>query len=184
MMTAKNHGVAFAAAPVNDTAALFRAHAAFVARFLCRLGIRRDEIEDMVQEVFLIVHRRGGFEEREAKATTYLAQIAFLLARDRRRLLERRKTDVSDDLTEIVDPTISPEDRAALTEKIRLAERALQRLPPELCALFVLFELENESCGALAAAFDLPIGTVHSRLRLARREFINAYNRLKKEKLP
>lgn len=78
---------------VIDAATLFRAHGAFVARFLTRLGVPRDEVDDLVQDVFLIVHRKGGFEPRNAKATTYLAQIAVLTATDRRRLKERRRTE-------------------------------------------------------------------------------------------
>ncbi len=60
----------------QNAANLFRAHAAFVASFLFRLGLEPSEIEDAVQEVFLIAHRQGGyhpatddlpFEEVEAR---------------------------------------------------------------------------------------------------------------------
>ena len=77
---------------VIDAAALFNEHGAFVARFLRILGVRADELDDLVQDVFLIVHRKGGFEPRTAKATTYLAQIALHVARDQRRMRQRRLT--------------------------------------------------------------------------------------------
>ena len=168
-----------------DAATLFRAHGAFVARFLTRLGVRQDEIDDLVQDVFLIVHRRGGFEPRTAKATTYLAQIALHTATDRRRLEQRRRTEPnSEGLASVLDPAPGPEERAVFAEDIERAQRAIELIPPERRALFILFELEDEPCPALAEAFDLPLGTVHSRIRVARNEFLENYERLGKERSP
>lgn len=168
-----------------DAASLFRAHGAFVARFLRRLNVPDDELDDLMQEVFLVVHRRGGFEPGRAKPTTYLATIASLVARDRRRLRERRKTDPDTDrLTGVLDGAPDPEQRALLVEDIARAQRALDAIVPERRVLFILFELEDTPCSELAAAFDLPLGTVHSRLRIARREFLDAYARLGKEPTP
>jgi RNA polymerase sigma-70 factor (ECF subfamily) len=38
-------------------------------------------------------------------------------------------------------------------------------------AVFILFELEHESCASIAAGLELPLGTVHSRLHTARKTF-------------
>jgi RNA polymerase sigma-70 factor (ECF subfamily) len=38
-------------------------------------------------------------------------------------------------------------------------------------AVFILFELEGESCESIAAGLEVPIGTVYSRLHAARRAF-------------
>ena len=46
-------------------------------------------------------------------------------------------------------------------------------------ALVILFELEGESCPALADAFDVPVGTVYSRLHAARRAFEQAVRELR-----
>ena len=42
----------------------------------------------------------------------------------------------------------------------------------------MLFELEGESCDAIAAGLAIPVGTVHSRLHTARREFAAAFAQL------
>ena len=63
----------------------------------------------------------------------------------------------------------------------RLAEDAaavLDTLDLEHCAAFVLYEIEGESCDAIASAFEVPVGTVYSRLHHARRRFIDAYSNL------
>ena len=44
---------------VISAGVLFRQHAAFVANFLVRLGVDRSEVDDVIQDVFMIAHRRG-----------------------------------------------------------------------------------------------------------------------------
>src|SRR5580698_7236531 len=71
---------------------LFREHAAFVGSFLRRLGALPDEIDDLVQEVFLVVHRRGGFTPGAAQPRTWLAEIGRRLVCSMRRTSKRRQT--------------------------------------------------------------------------------------------
>src|SRR5690348_15373536 len=71
--------------PHLDAEALFRQHAPFVARVLYRLGVKPAALDDLVQEVFLLVHRTGGFVPGAAAPTTYLAGIASRLAANHRR---------------------------------------------------------------------------------------------------
>jgi RNA polymerase sigma-70 factor (ECF subfamily) len=166
-------------AATTDAATLFRDHAAWVARYVRRLGFRRDaDVEDIVQETFLVAHRRGGFRQGPAKATTWLAEIALRVGMASRRA--QRRAPVSDD--EAVDAAASsggdPLAGAIHAETLANVQRALDALELERRALFVLFELEGESCDALAAAFDVPIGTVYSRLHAARGEFLATYRKL------
>ena len=44
-----------------DSAQLFRQFAPFVASFLMRLGVQRADLDDLMQEVFLVAHRNGGY---------------------------------------------------------------------------------------------------------------------------
>src|SRR5262245_2790620 len=72
---------------------LFRKHAPFVARFLAHLGVAPRDLEDVVQEVFLVVHARGGYQAGPAKPTSYLGSIALRAAQTqrRRRAAERER---------------------------------------------------------------------------------------------
>ena len=76
-----------------DAAKLFREHANFVANFVVRLGMRREEVDDIVQEVFLVAHRRGGFIPGAARPTTWLAEIALRVTSATRRRLRRSRED-------------------------------------------------------------------------------------------
>jgi RNA polymerase sigma-70 factor (ECF subfamily) len=69
------------------------------------------------------------------------------------------------------------EGRAAL----RRVQQVLDTLTLEERATFVLYEIEGLSCDAIAAAFEIPVGTVYSRLHNARKRFIEAHARLTSE---
>src|SRR5687767_1658664 len=68
---------------------LFLEHAAWVARFLGRIGAPSRDLPDLVQEVFLVAHRRGGFVAGAAKPRTWLAEIAVRVASTARRARRR-----------------------------------------------------------------------------------------------
>ena len=159
-----------------DAEALYRAHADFVARFLLRLGARGEDVPDLMQEVFLVAHRRGGFQLGRAKPTTWLAEIAFRVSSDRRRK-QRRKLEDADTETVALAPTDapSPGDRVDARMALARVQQALEALSAEKRVVFVLFELEGESCDAIAQALGIPVGTVYSRLHAARRAFARAH---------
>src|SRR5688572_25660558 len=108
-------------APAGLTAeALFRAHAPFVAAFVLRLGAAEESVDDLVQEVFLTAHRRGGYQPGAAKPTTWLAEIALRVVSNHRRALRRRKVVADEDaLAAAMSASATPDDvveqRDALT---------------------------------------------------------------------
>ncbi len=175
-------------APVSAVAVgadvLFREHARFVARFLVRLGAPPQSIEDLVQEVFLVAHRLGGSTNDAAKPTTWLAMIALrVLSHDRR--TRRRHPEVLDEtqLSAAVAASPNQEDVVGAQESLSFVGRALHALDLEKRALFILFEIEEESCESIAAGLGIPIVTVYSRLRAARQEFRREYARLSRDPL-
>ncbi len=168
---------------VLGTEDLFRAHARFVADFLARLGVPPRDVDDLVQEVFLVVHRKGGFVEEEARPTTYLAAIAVRIASTARRTHARRRLanePTAIDAMASRDP--SPHDSADTSESLERVGKALDALDLEKRAVFVLFEINGEPCEEIARALDVPLGTVHSRLHAARAAFKKAHTRLANER--
>jgi RNA polymerase sigma-70 factor (ECF subfamily) len=168
-----------------DAGTLFRRHAAFVASFLARIGIDRPELDDVVQEVFMIAHRRGGFQAGPARPTTWLADIAIRVAANRRRA--RRRARVAPDEEKVArqaagDPT--PVEAIDARRSLDRVQRALEAVDEDKRAVFVLYELEGESCEAIAAGLGIPIGTVYSRLHAARKKFTRAYERLRLRERP
>jgi len=65
--------------------ALYRAHAAEVERWVARLAGPTVDAEDVVQEVFLVVHRRLPEFRGESAITTWLYAITVRVVVDRRR---------------------------------------------------------------------------------------------------
>lgn len=161
-----------------DAEALFRRHAAWTARYVTQLGFRGQDVEDIVQETFLVAHRRGGFVEGPAKPTTWLAQIALRVGMAQRR--SSRRAPVADEASVEQAPSSSadPLSGAMSNQALANTQRALDALPIEQRALFVLFEIEGESCDALAESFGVPVGTIYSRLHRARADFLAEYRRL------
>ncbi len=159
-----------------DAEALFRAHAPFVAAFLHRLGTAAADVDDLVQEVFLVAHRKGGYVPGAGQPRTWLAAIALHVARSGRRARSRRR-DVMDETALQAAASVAPDPAEALElrKSLQRVQRALQALDLGHRAAFVLYEIEGEPCESIAASFGVPIGTIYSRLHHARRRFQEAY---------
>lgn len=166
-----------------DSAELFRRYAAFVAHFLVRMGVPRVDLDDVVQEVFLVAHRNGGYMPGPAKPTTYLGAIAFRAATTHRRKGKTRSFVRAADevVTRAGDERMSPERDAENKRQLAILERALEALDPDKRAVFVMAELQGETAVSIAAGLGIPVDTAYSRLRAARQIFREAAKALMNE---
>jgi RNA polymerase sigma-70 factor (ECF subfamily) len=156
--------------PTLDTEALFLQYAAFVASFLARLGVAPGDLDDVLQEVFLVVHARGGYVEGPAKPSSYLGAIAVRAAasyRRRRATSLTRCTDVHPE--QLGTAELDPMNAFALGEAARTLYAALAKLEPELCATLMLVDHEGESPTSVAASMGVAVATVYWRLHQARK---------------
>ena len=151
------------------TEQLFRRHAGFVARFLGQLGLPPEQLDDGVQEVFLVVHRQGGYRPGLAKPTSYLANIALRIAariRQRHGVARRRHSDAA--LEGLPGALEDPARAYQVQQDLDRLQQALGRLPEELRTPLLLVDMEGESCVSVAAGLGCPVGTVYWRLHKAR----------------
>ena len=155
-------------------------HFRFVWRTLRRLGVRESDVADAVQDVFVVVHRRLGEFEGRSKVTTWLYGICFRVAKDRRRLahVRREVDDASGSLAERGDERVDVAAEAEKKQGLELLETILDEMPLEQRAVFTLFELESMTGDQIAEMLELPLGTVYSRLRIARDVFKRSLGRL------
>jgi RNA polymerase sigma-70 factor (ECF subfamily) len=125
------------------------------------------------------VHRRlADFVER-AKVTTWLFRIAARAARDRRRRAHvRRELALEEPLLAAIDTSADPSRELERADDRALLEQALAALDEDQREVFTAFELEGMTGDAIAAALELPLGTVYSRLRLGRARFRQSLARL------
>jgi RNA polymerase sigma-70 factor, ECF subfamily len=154
---------------------IYAHHADFVWRCLRRQGVPREDAGDAIQEVFLAVHRTlAGFEGRSS-VRTWLFTICRSVARDRRARAYRRLEVVRPSATfDDVDERADAAARVEHNDRLSLLETILARLEPELRDVFVLYEIEDLTGEEIAEALTLPLGTVYSRLQVARKEFKRA----------
>ena len=121
---------------------LHRAYAPIAARYLRRLGIRGDEIDDARQEVFLQFFRYLPGFRAEAELKTWLFRLCLTEARRMRRL---RKSGVAlgDRLRHRpVNDVVPPASRSEQTRQ-ELVRRAVDRMRPDQREAFILFELDG-----------------------------------------
>ncbi len=156
---------------------IYQEHFRQVWRFLARLGVPERDLPDAVQDVFVVVHRKLEEFEGRSRVETWLYGICMRVASDRRRRASQRWESLEHPEEEQSDPLQNADD-----EKLglrALAQRILLSMPLEQRAVFVCFELEGLSSQEVAERLEIPLGTVHSRLRLARAAFRKELARLR-----
>lgn len=150
----------------------------FVWRGLRRLGVPESAAEDAAQDVFLAIHRRLPDFEGRSTLRTWVFGFVLRVARDHRRGAARKGG--SDPLTDgIADMAPGPMDRLERTEELRLLDAALSALDDDRRAVFVMGEIEQMTAPEMAEVLGIPLNTVYSRLRLARRDLEREVERLK-----
>jgi RNA polymerase sigma-70 factor (ECF subfamily) len=143
-------------------------------RTLRRLGVTAAQLDDAVQDVFVVVHRRlGDFDGRSLRGWLYA--IAVRVASDYRRAAARRHTVALPET--LVDPGPDPAHASELLAAVRLLHELLAGLGEQKRVVFVLGELEELSAPEIAEALGENLNTVYSRLRAARAEFDTALRR-------
>jgi RNA polymerase sigma-70 factor (ECF subfamily) len=153
-------------------------HFTGVWRFLRRLGVPRDLIDDAVQEVFLVAASKFAVV-RPGAEKSYLFGIAVHIAREiRRRFGREHLVDDPDDTTSEPATLETPETSFDLKEEQALLSQLLDTLPDHLRTIFVLFEIEGLSISEIATLLGVPLGTVASRLARARDRFETQRQRL------
>lgn len=162
-----------------DLESLHREHYAFVWRTVSHLGVAPEAVDDAVQDVFLVVHRRLEEFEGRSEVRTWLYAIARRIAYRHRRTAQRRRRKL-DAFAEHVDersPT-SPERRVAQSEAVTILSDFLDSLDDDKRDVFVLHTLEGVTGREIATSLGISVNTVHSRLRLARERFDRMCGRL------
>jgi RNA polymerase sigma-70 factor, ECF subfamily len=126
-------------------------------------NILRDvnEAEDVVQEAFLKVNEQIHRLRDDRSFSRYLYQIAVRLCIDK---LRRKRCEPSDSI-EIVAPVTTDIDTKMAVERI------LDRMSPEMRTIIVLREVQELDYSEIAEVLGVPLGTVRSRLHVAREKF-------------
>jgi RNA polymerase sigma-70 factor (ECF subfamily) len=142
---------------------------------------RRDEAEDLAQEVFVQVFKAIDQFRGESKLSTWIYRIAVNLCKNRTKYLSRRHAGEQDDIDAIAERVPMSAARAAtvgdvsrpdeLVEGMQLegiVKRAIQKLEPEFREALILADVEDMPYEEIAQIMNVPVGTVKSRIHRAR----------------
>ncbi len=150
-----------------DLPTLLRAHGPYAGRTLRYLGVREADIDDLLQEVFVVVHRRLHEYEPRQRFESWLRVICVNVVRNYRRS-ERRRPIVS--MAEPPEDAMpgGQEENLERTQMRRTLLRLLDALPDEQRLVVVLSDIEELSVKEIAEIAGCPMKTVYSRLYAAR----------------
>jgi RNA polymerase sigma-70 factor (ECF subfamily) len=152
---------------------LFRAHRQDVARLAQRMLGRATDLEDIVQEVFLQVHRSIRDFRHGARFSTWLYRVTVNVVLMHRRAAKSRPvfSEVPEGISAI-DARPFADEQIERQRRVHAFHRLLDRLSEKKRVVFVLHELEGLAPGEIAKIVGSPVLTVRTRLFYARRELL------------
>lgn len=167
-------------APVFDVTEVYEAHYRYVWRCLRSLGVREAQLDDALQDVFIVVQRRLAEFDGKVALSTWLYAIALRVARKARERARRDALKTDSGATSDDAPAPNPDAEATLhhNERLLMARAALESLDDDKREVFVLAQVEQMSAPEMARILGVPINTVYSRLRAARQAFAAEVQRL------
>jgi RNA polymerase sigma-70 factor, ECF subfamily len=162
-----------AAAPL-DLTHVYRAHAAEVTRWARRLLGPAGDVDDVLQEVFLVAHRRLPEWRGAAKISTWLYAITVRVVQEHRRKQRWLRWLGVGHLLPPPPPT-TPLEAVESRRASEVTYQLLDTLPEAERSALILFEMEELSGEEIATITGEPAGTIWVRLHRARARFRKAY---------
>ena len=145
---------------------LFRRYARYVGAIGLRLLGRHDEVDDLVQDVFVAASRSLHQLQDPKAAKAWLITITVRKAHKRlqkRRLWAFVRLDTVDSRESLADPAAPPDQRALLAE----VYARLDRLPAKVRIAWVLRHIQGERLETVAAICGCSLATAKRRIAAA-----------------
>jgi RNA polymerase sigma-70 factor (ECF subfamily) len=159
-----------APAPVPAFREVYDDYFGFVWRNAANRGVPSAALDDVVQEVFIVVHRKLPEFEARSSLRTWIAGIVRRVVAD---YVRKRGNQPAGDETLEREPPAGLEPAELLERKaaVDLLDALLAKMSEEQREVFVLHEIERMSGGEIAELTGANENTVWTRLRAARRVF-------------
>ncbi len=149
--------------------AIYGQYHAFVWRVAQRLGVSPGALDDVVQEVFVVIHRRRDELDMSGSIAGLLYGVTRRVAGRTRQVEQRRESRLS--LVE--EPTRpeaepDPESRVLLEERAAVVRDALDGMDEDKRMVFLLTAVEGMSIPEAATILEINVNTAYARARVAR----------------
>ena len=142
---------------------------------LQRFGVHSIEIEDLLQEVFVVLYRHWPTLDTTRPLRPWLFAVAFRVASAHRR---RRAREVPTDDIVVEDPAPGAEADLQDHQSLALLSAALERVPAQRRSILILHDLEGVEVRDIARQLALTKFGVYTRLYRGRKELGSALRRL------
>lgn len=153
---------------------LVERHQRSVYGIVSRMVINRDDVDDIVQDVFVLAYRSIGSFKGQSSFSTWLHSIAVNTTLKQIKKMKIRQGYSIDDPDTGLENSLSsgsnPADEAERSDKNRQVRKAIDSLPDKHRAVVVLHYFEQYSCDEIAKILGCSVGTVWSRLHYACRK--------------
>jgi RNA polymerase sigma-70 factor (ECF subfamily) len=138
-----------------------------------RMISNQDDVDDLVQDIFVQAYRSIGGFRGQSSFSTWLHSIAVnTTIKYLRKMKSRQTVSIDDPNARMEDMLVADNDRspsaAAEESERQVAVRsAVEKLPEKHRAVVVLHYFEEYSCEEIAKILNCSVGTVWSRLHYA-----------------
>jgi RNA polymerase sigma factor (sigma-70 family) len=147
---------------------------------LQRMGAGAAEIDDLLQEIFLVLYRRWSTLDMTRPIRPWLFGVTFRVLCASRR---RRAREVLCEDFELEDTGANPEVALQDRESLSMLSTALDRIPEARRSVVVMHDIEGVEVVGIARRLSLSRIGVYSRLYKGRRELASTLRRLQRAKV-
>jgi RNA polymerase sigma-70 factor (ECF subfamily) len=163
------------ARPATACLGAFERELDYVFWTLQRLGARPLDMDDLLQDVFAVLHRNWPTLDTTRPLRPWLFSVAFRLVRTYRR---RHLRETLRDGLDLDDGGPDPEERLQDQQSLTLLSAALARIPEPRRSVLVLHELDGVEVVEIARRLSITTFGVYARLRKGRKELASAVRSL------
>lgn len=149
----------------------------FVWSSVRRLGVADDSIDDVVQEVFVVIHSRLHTLQQPESLRSWIYGVTRRTVSGYHRARKSKGLDVAVADDTLPSTGLSPFEQTEQNDQVQLLGKLLAQLDETKREVFVLAEIDEMSAPEIAEALEIPLNTAYSRLRAARQEFEKAVAR-------
>lgn len=152
---------------------VYREYFDFVWSSARRLGIQPSGMDDLIQEVFLVVHAKLYTVEKRESLRSWIYSVVRRTASNHRRA-KRTHADASSGPPgdgEALSREPTPLENTERSAGFQLLMSLLDQMEPPKREIFALVDVEDFSVPEAAEVLGIPLNTAYSRLRVARQNF-------------
>ena len=157
--------------------AIYQQYFDFVWSSVRRLGVGGDSMDDVVQEVFIVVHSRLHTLQQPESLRSWIYGVVRRTVSSHRRTHRAKVVRESVVAAEGSPRTRTPLDLTEQAGELKLLNKLLAGMDEAKREIFLLVELDEMSVPEVAEALEIPLNTAYSRLRAARLAFEEALAR-------